>query len=150
MHRYKNMKLLIPFFLSISFSCFAQEVDKRGTIKIEKASCIKHDEGDSVYISVDRMPEFPGGSDSLNKWMNTNLRYPKPAAEQNRFGTVFGSFVVLSDGDIVDIRILKGVDKDFEKEAMRLLKLMPNWHPGSCNGTFVPVKINFPIKFILK
>ena len=144
------MKLLISCFLLISFSCFAQEGDKRGTIRIEKASCIKHDESDSVYISVDHMPEFPGGTDSLNKWMNTNLRYPKTASEQNRFGTVFGSFVVLSDGNISDIKILKGVDKDFEKEAVRLIKLMPNWHSGSCNGTYVPVKINFPIKFILK
>ena len=144
------MKLLIPCFLFISLSCFAQETEKRGTIKIEKSNCARLSDNDSVYAFVDKMPEFPGGTDSLNQWMNSNLRYPEPIGLDNRSGTVFASFVVLKDGTISDIKFLKSVDADFEKEAYRLIKLMPDWIPGRCNGTLVDVKINFPIKFRLR
>lgn len=51
---------------------------------------------------------------------------------------------------INNINILKGVNKDFEKEAFRLVKMMPDWIPGRCNGTLADVKINLPIKFGLK
>lgn len=144
------MKLLLPFFLLLSSFGMSQETEHRGTIKVDRSSCTKVEEQDSVYVSVDHMPEFNGGVDSLNQWMNRNLNYPKTALEDARSGTVFGSFVVMSDGHIDAIKILKGVNADFEKEALRLLRLMPAWKAGSCNGNYVPVKVNFPIKFILK
>ena len=144
------MKLLIPCFLLISFSCFGQENEKRGTIKIEKSNCVRLENNDSVYAYVDMMPQFPGGMDSLNKWMNDHLLFPKSAMEENGFGTVFLSFVVKKDGTISNVVVLKGMDKDFEKEALRLMDVMPDWVPGRCNGTLSDVKINFPIKFGLK
>lgn len=144
------MKLLIPCFLLISLSCFAQETEKRGTIKIEKSNCVKLPDNDSVYSYVDKMPEFPGGSDTLYQWINHHLKYPKAALEEDRFGTVFCSFIVQKDGRITDINVRKSNYSDFDNEALRLLKLMPEWIPGRCNGALVDVKINFPIKFILK
>ncbi|CAN5502853.1 energy transducer TonB [soil metagenome] len=151
------MKLLIPCFLLMSFSCFAQsvrtpseETEKRGTIKIEKSNCVKLSDNDSVYAYVDQMPEFNGGGDTLYQWINHHLNYPKKALEEDRSGTVFCSFVVLKNGKISNIKFLKTGNSDFEKEALRLIKLMPDWIPGRCNGVLVDVKINFPIKFTLK
>ena len=144
------MKLLLSFFLLISFSCFSQETDKRGTIRIEKASCTKVKDNDSVYAFVDVMPVFSGGIDSLNKWMNKNLRYPKDAADLDWFGTIFCSFIIQSDGSITDITSMKSTNASCENEAKRLIGSMPKWIPGMCNGTIVPVKVNYPIKFILK
>ena len=142
------MKLLISCFLLISFSCFAQDGDKRGTIKIEKTSCVKVKDNDSIYAVVDVMPEFPGGNDSLNKWMVKNVRYPK--TEECFSGTIFLSFIIGVDGGVSDIEMLRGVTSAFENEAKRLIQSMPNWIPGRCNGTLVPVKINYPIKFSLR
>jgi len=99
---------------------------------------------------VDKMPEFPGGTDTLYQWINHHLKYPQLALEEGRIGTVFASFIVLRDGSISDINIKKGVYSDFENEGMRLIKLFPDWIPGRCNGVLVDVKVNFPIKFILK
>ena len=149
------MKLLIHFFLLISVCCFAQsggtpleETEKRGTIKIEKSNCVRLN--DSVFAYVDSLPQFPGGVDALYQWMNKNVKYPRKALEEERFGTVFCSFIILKDGSITDINILKCVYSDFEAEAMRLIKSMPDWIPGRCGGTLVNVKVNFPINFVLK
>lgn len=144
------MKLLTPCFLLISILGFSQETEKRGTIKIEKSNCARVENNDSVYAFVDQMPAFAGGHDSLIKWMNQNLRYPKSALEESVFGTVYVSFFIGKDGSISNINILKGINKDFENEAYRLIKIMPDWIPGRCNGTLVDVKINFPIKFSIK
>lgn len=92
------MKLLIPCFLLISFLGFSQETEKRGTIKIEKSNCVRLDNNDSIYAFVDQMPEFRGGQDSLIKWMNQNLKYPKNALEECAVGTVYISFFVNKDG----------------------------------------------------
>ena len=143
------MKLLISFFLLISFSSFAQEDVKRGTIKVEKTSCTKVKDNDSVYAFVDVMPQFPGGNDSLSKWLNKNLRYPQ-IERDNWFGTVFCSFFIQNDGKISDITILKSTLSYFDNEAKWLIQSMPEWIPGKCNGTIVPVKVNFPIKFGLQ
>lgn len=144
------MKLLIPCFLLISFLGFSQETEKRGTIKIEKSNCVRLDNNDSVYAFVDQMPEFRGGQDSLLSWMSNNLNYPHVPLEEYAIATVFASFVVLKDGSISDIIIYKANNSPFEKEALRLLDMMPDWIPGRCNGTLENVKINLPIKFGLK
>lgn len=144
------MKLLIPCFLLISVLGFSQETEKRGTIKIEKSNCVRLDNSDSVYAFVDQMPEFRGGQDSLLAWISNKVVYPKIAVEEYATATVFASFVVLKDGSISDIKIFKANNSPFEKEALRLLDIMPDWIPGRCNGTLVDVKINLPIKFGLK
>ena len=144
------MKFLLSTLLLFSFSCFAQESDKRGTIKIEKTACTLVKGNENVYSLVDVMPQFPGGIDSLNRWMFKNLKYPQTELNNSIKGTVFLSFVVGVDGSISDIIIFKGTNPSFDNEALRLITLMPNWIPGKCNGTIVPVKMNFPIKFSLQ
>jgi protein TonB len=144
------MKFIFSILLLFSFSCFAQDGDKRGTIKIEKTDCIKVKDNDSVYSTVDVMPQFPCGIDSLNKWLFKNLRYPQTELNNSIEGTVFLSFVVGLDGNISDITIFRGTNVSFDNEAMRLIKSMPKWFPGKCNGTIVAVKMNFPIKFSLQ
>ena len=96
------------------------------------------------------MPEFRGGQDSLGAWLSKNMNYPRITVEEYSSATVFASFVVLKDGSIADIKIYKANNSPFEKEALRLLDLMPDWIPGRCNGTLVDVKTNLPIKFGLK
>lgn len=144
------MKLLIPCFLLISILGFSQETEKRGTIKIEKSNCVRVDNNDSIYAFVDQMPEFRGGQDSMAVWFTKNMNYPKITVEETSKAKVFASFVVLKDGRISDIKILKANNSPFEIEALRLLNMMPDWIPGRCNGTLADVKINLPIKFSIK
>jgi len=100
-----------------------------------------------VYDIVDVMPEFPGGNDSLMKFLLNNLRWPN---EADCIGSVYISFIVAPDGNITNKKILKGICEPFDNEALRVINLMPRWNAGKLNGIAVPVRFVIPIKFSLK
>lgn len=111
---------------------------------------------DEVYIDgkileiVDQMPEFPGGTAGLMKYLADNVRYPVEAAEKGVQGRVICKFTVWKDGTIRDIEIIKSADKSLEREAVRLIKRMPKWRPGMLkNGVKVNCKFSIPINFKL-
>ena len=95
------------------------------------------------------MPEFPGGRDSLNKFLIKNIKYPVQAKEDNIQGTVYVSFVVSSLGEINNIKILRGIGFGCDEEAIRVVKKMPIWKPGKQNGKEVSVIFNLPVNFNL-
>ncbi|MCH5214682.1 MAG: energy transducer TonB [Muribaculaceae bacterium] len=104
---------------------------------------------DKIYESVDEPAEFPGGTAAINKWLWSNLRYPEAAQENGVQGRVIVRFVVEKDGSIANITVLKGVDKDLDSEAVRVVKRMPNWIPGRKNGEAVRSYYIMPITFSL-
>ena len=101
----------------------------------------------TVYLEVDSMPEFPGGSDSLFKFIVNNLKWWNPEADA--FGTVIVSVIVETDGSLTNKYLVRGIYSEADNEAMRLISIMPKWKPGKCNGKAVPVKTVVPIKFVL-
>jgi protein TonB len=105
---------------------------------------------ETIYQHVEQMPEFKGGQAELMKWLNANLEYPVIAQENGVQGTVTVRFVVKPDGSIGDPQIVKGLDPSCDKEALRVLKKMPNWVPGRQNGNAVSVYFNLPIRFRLQ
>lgn len=99
-------------------------------------------------------PTFPGGLTKLQEFMNKNLEYPPDQIENNITGTVYAKFLIESDGSIRDIEIEKGINEAFNKEAIRVIKLMPKWvmSPEDLekNEKFMRrTKITIPIKFKL-
>ena len=100
----------------------------------------------TIYEVVDSMPEFPGGIDSLHKFIMNNLRWPN---EADCVGKVYISFIVESDGIITNKIILKGICDPFDKEALRVISSMPRWRAGKCKGKAVAVKFIVPINFKL-
>ncbi|HEX7585545.1 MAG TPA: TonB family protein, partial [Prolixibacteraceae bacterium] len=104
----------------------------------------------SVYTIVEEMPSFPGGVEALNAFINGNLKYPPIALENGIQGRVFVSFVVGKDGEIKNVKVSRGVDVSIDKEAMRIVKSMPNWYPGKQNGEMVEVAYEIPVSFELK
>lgn len=96
------------------------------------------------------MPEFPGGSKSLSRWLSNNIRYPKAAQELNIEGRVYLNFVVAKDGSISKVTVTRGVDPLLDQEAVRLLSAMPRWKPGLQNGKAVNVSYNIFITFKLE
>lgn len=102
-----------------------------------------------IYIpEVD--PEFPGGDKALYEWLNENLEYPESAIDMGLQGMVYVQFVVEKDGTIEDVKVVKGISEDLDKEARRAIKKMPNWIPGEQGGKKVGVYFTIPIRFDLK
>ena len=99
---------------------------------------------------VEQQAEFPGGQGALMKWLSQNVRYPETAQQNDVQGRVIVKFVVEKDGSIGTATILKGVDKDLDREALRVVKKMPKWQPGKNNGVAVRSYFNLPVVFKLQ
>ena len=104
----------------------------------------------SVFTFAQVMPQFPGGQEELKKYLAKNIVYPRMAQENGIDGTVVVNFTVGKDGTISDIKIAKPVNKDLDKEAIRVVTGMPNWKPGNNNGNPVKVSFMLPIKFTIQ
>lgn len=100
-----------------------------------------------ILIFSEIMPEFPGGLEAMQDYIQKNLSYPKWAIENNIKGKVVLSFVVLPDGSIDFTEIEKGIGFGCDEEALRVLREMPKWSPGIQNGKKVAVKLILPIRF---
>jgi periplasmic protein TonB len=102
------------------------------------------------FVIVEQMPDFPGGTEELMKFLHKNTQYPQMARETSIQGTVYVQFVVNKDGKISAVKILRGIGGGCDEEAIRVVKSMPDWKPGKQNGVAVPVFFQLPIKFTLK
>ena len=105
------------------------------------------EETSSVFISVQRMPSFPGGDAARKKYLAKNLKYPAQAVEDGIQGIVYVNFVVKTNGSLADIKILHGIDGGCNEEALRVVKKMPAWNPGYQNGRNVPVRYTLKVDF---
>lgn len=103
----------------------------------------------TLSAAADSAPAFPGGDDALASYISTNMKYPKPAADNGIEGIVNVSFTVNTDGSIGSIKIDNLLDPDLEQEAIRLVKTMPKWTPADKGGTPVAQSVSLPIKFTL-
>ena len=153
--------------VSISDECFG--LDKKGRLK--KRKC---DELDVAHASmeykfssnevgkinvasengvnkyVDEMPKFSGGELGLRKFIASNTRYPNSAREQGIEGKVFIRFVISHSGEVINPQVVKSVDRLLDIEAIRVIKMLPNWIPGKKNGKPAYVWYTVPINFQLQ
>ena len=106
-------------------------------------------EKDRIYDFIQVPPTFVGGLDSLNSYLNRNLRYPSEALSKNITGVCVTRFVVMSDGGIVKAVIVTGIGAGCDEEALRLVCNMPKWKPGMKKGKNVNVRFTLPIHFEL-
>ncbi|WP_033370552.1 energy transducer TonB [Hymenobacter norwichensis] len=99
------------------------------------------------FLTAEVMPEFMGGQEALQRYMQQNLRYPPQALRNNIDGRVYISFTVQADGSIADVQVLKGLGFGTDEEAARVVKKMPAWKPGMQNKHSVAVRYTMPITF---
>ncbi|MBK7234019.1 MAG: energy transducer TonB [Saprospiraceae bacterium] len=99
---------------------------------------------------VEQMPEFPDGQAAMMKYIQSNMKYPAIARENDIQGTVVLQFVVGPDGGISKVKVARGIGGGCDEEAMRVVRSMPKWRPGKHNGKAVPVNFTLPIKFRLE
>lgn len=104
----------------------------------------------TIYDAVEKMPSFPGGEIMMYDFLARNVRYPQRAREDGYSGTVYVRFVVEPDGSITNIEVAKGVGGGCSEEAVRVVKMMPNWIPGEAFGKKVRVTYTLPINFRLQ
>lgn len=97
---------------------------------------------------LQKEPEFPGGQDSLAAYLHNNLKYPHELIESMTGGKVVIMFIVDKEGNIVDPIVLKGVSSEINEEALRVVKSMPKWNPGTNGGMPVNKQYILPIDFV--
>jgi periplasmic protein TonB len=102
------------------------------------------------FVVVEEMPMFPGGDIELLKYIAANTVYPEVAKENNIQGKVIVRFCVTSKGGVSQVSVLKGVDPELDKEAIRVVNTLPAFKPGKQGGKPVPVWYMVPIAFTLK
>lgn len=107
-------------------------------------------EEDVIHVTAEFMPEFPGGTAALMKYLGTNIKYPTISQEMGSKGRVIVQFVVDKDGTITNPEVVRGVDAYLDKEAIRVISSMPKWKPGVQNGKKVRVKYTVPVVFRLQ
>lgn len=107
-------------------------------------------EEEKVYDVIEQMPQFPGGESELLSYIFKNLKYPVIAQENGIQGTVIVRFVVSKTGSVDKVEVLRSLDAACDREAVRVVRSLPNWIPGKQNGVNVSVYYTLPIKYKLE
>jgi TonB family protein len=125
--------LLLAFICYISVAAKAQRPDTSGKVKQDT----------DVYYAIDQAPEFPGGLSQMYLFIKQNIQienWGKP-------GNVVLTFVVEKDGRLTNISVTKSLAPRYDAEAIRIIKLSPNWHPGKLKSRPVRAKYTLPVRF---
>ena len=102
---------------------------------------------DEVYDVVENQPQFPGGSEAMMKFLRNTIKYPEAAAKAGIKGRVIAQFIIARDGTVTDPKIMRSVSPELDEEALRVIRAMPKWTPGTQNGKAVAVRYTIPITF---
>ena len=138
------------------------ETDNDEIIEVDDVSIEEDDlDVDVPFAVIEDVPIFPGCEnvskdkrrdcfqEKINKHIKRNFRYPEVAMELGIQGRVFVTFIIDKDGSITNI-LMRGPDKNLEKEARRIISVLPKMTPGKQRGRAVRVPFSIPINFRLQ
>lgn len=128
----------------------SNDADAKDLADLETKKEVVEEVYEKPFTVVEQMPEFPGGDQNMYKFLHDNIRYPQMAKESGIAGTVYLTFVVSKNGQISDVKVLRGIGGGCDEEAVRVIRSMPSWIAGRQNGKSVPVQFNLPVKFTLQ
>ncbi|MDR0798765.1 MAG: energy transducer TonB [Dysgonamonadaceae bacterium] len=105
-----------------------------------------------IYNHVEQMPQFPGGDRELMKFLSDNINFPAVTCYETGVsgGRVVVRFIVTSEGEIINPEIVRSAHPALDKEAVRVIKIMPRWIPGKQNGKNVDVYYTLPVSVHLQ
>jgi len=144
------MKIILTILLLLSsIGCFAQseiicafpQID----LYSEKLETLA--DGSIVFNKPDTMPQFKGGEQELMNFISSNLKYP--ATNDCIQGRVILKLIIRENGNISDIQVISSLEKNFDKEAVRVIKSMPKWIPAKLDGKNIDSYFTLPIHFRL-
>ena len=101
-------------------------------------------------MELDSVPKFVGGYDSLLAYFDKHFIMPEIYADANIQGQVICKFVVTGNGNIMDVKVLQGIDKELDEEVIRVISSMPQWCPGKKKGQAVKSMYFLPIYIRIK
>ncbi|MBR6291606.1 MAG: energy transducer TonB [Bacteroidales bacterium] len=130
----------------------AEVTDKTENIEITPVVVEQDEEEDEqvIFQVVEQDPEFPGGVEALYKFIQSNIKYPQLAKENNITGRVFVTFVVEKDGSVSNVKAARDIGGGCGAEAVRVVKSMPKWTPGKQRGKAVRAAYTLPVNFTLQ
>lgn len=126
------------------------KAEKQEQVQVEAEDEDTLENGEQVFRVVEVMPKFPGGDAELLKFIAKNVKYPQESQDKGEQGRVICSFVVDKKGNIVEPKIIRGIDPSLDAEALRVIGMMPRWTPGRQDGKAVRVLYTVPITFRLQ
>lgn len=140
-----RIALLLVIFTLFFSDLSAQNGKTRDTIKVKPIEQkVKEPE---IFVVVEDMPEFPGGTDSMRKFIQANIEYPDSARKHGIQGKVMVEFVIDEEGRLINPKIVKGIGWGCDEEVLRMVRMMPRWNPGKQKGNPVKVRFVLPVKF---
>lgn len=134
------MKVILSILLLIPMVLFSQQGLTEAKVVTSK---------EKVYEEVDTEATFPGGASEMMRYIGNSVKYPEISMENGEQGKVFVQFVVNTNGTLSDIKVLRGVSKEIDNEAVRVVKNMPKWTPAGVDGEKVRSYATLPINFVL-
>lgn len=134
------MKVILSILLLIPMVLFSQHGLTEAKVETSK---------EKVYEEVDTEATFPGGASEMMRYIGNSVKYPEISMENGEQGKVFVQFVVNTNGTLSDIKVLRGVSKEIDNEAVRVVKNMPKWTPADVDGEKVRSYATLPINFVL-
>lgn len=132
-----------------NISFVTDDADKADLTYLKDLGATGDGKKNEVFKAVEKMPQFPGGSEALVNFIRKNLRYPEISQYNNIQGKVYAQFIVDKTGKITDLKIVRGLDESCNEETLRIMNLMPDWTPGMQNGRTVAVFFTLPVAFEL-
>lgn len=126
------------------------EAEQKSEAKASDATAPADTTKNVVYDVTETLPQFPGGQGVLMKYLAANIKYPASAVKAKKQGRVIVTFIIQKDGSVAKARIARSVDPELDAEALRIVKAMPNWTPGTQDGKPVNVKYTIPVVFSLQ
>ena len=139
----KSSALVIIALAAICTTGYAQSNDLSAGDSQNSTTLTKENVGAGIT-----MPEFPGGDVGLSKYLAENVKFPENAKKDSLSRKVFVQFVINQEGDVENVKVARGVDKAFDKEAIRVVESMPKWEPAKQFGK--PVKFTHTIAVAFK
>lgn len=141
--RYRGLLFMLLFVSFILISpVWAQNKSRNLSAKFKQSK-------DSVFYPVEAPPMFKEGDQKLIDFINSNLKYPQKAFQEQIEGMVVCSFIVDTTGQILSPKIVRSSNPVFDAEALRLVCLVPPWSPGSLQGKVVRIGYTIPVRFKL-
>lgn len=125
-------------------------ISQTGKIQAVELNNYSIQKSDSIYAVSEKMPEFTGGEKGIFAFLKQTIQYPPEAEKKNEQGRVVVRFVISKTGKVQNPEVLKGVSKSLDSEALRVIRLLPDWTPGEQNGEKVAVYKILPVMFRLK
>jgi len=106
---------------------------------------------EQVFIVVEQQASFQGSDvNSFRDWVTKHLKYPDIAIRKGISGKVYVQYAINSKGDVVDVKVIRGIDPSLDKEAIRVISSSPKWEPAKQRGTKVKQQFTIPIAFALQ